>query len=143
MSNIVTNLYLSDDTLKLYTKNNHICDNDDLQIIFNLLSNRRYIYNDKIEHSLRRLNFSEISVGDVIKVTYITYSQLKMDYDEYQPFIGKVFFIDEKNHNILFYYDKYDEHKRSFIKTITSSIRPGCSYFGNEDGFVTIFEKLC
>jgi hypothetical protein len=62
--------------------------------------------------------------------------------DEYQSFVGKVFFIDDENRNALFYYDKFDKQSKKFIKTITSLSRPYCSYFGDSPGYSTCIQRV-
>lgn len=139
MSNIVLNTHLSCDTLALYMKENNISEEiTDNMIIFNKLSNRRYV--QPTDHSLNvenNIGIDEIKIGDIIKVSYCTDSQRYMFDEEYQTFTGRVFFIDIKNKNILFYYDKFDEKSGKFIKTITSLLRPYCSYYGDHPGYST------
>lgn len=142
MSDIILDTHLSCDTMSLYMKENNI-DNEiaDRSIIFNKLLNRRYIKDDE-QCSEIYVNFDEICIGDIIKVSYCTDSQRYMLEEEYQSFTGKVFFIDIVNKNILFYYDNFDKQSKKFIKTITSLLRPHCSYFGDTRGYSASMKKL-
>lgn len=146
MFDIILNTHLSDDTISHYMKNNNINDECvDIYIIFNKLSNRRYIQPINIDnHQFDEfhIRFDEICIGDIIKVSYCTNSQRYMLEDEYQSFIGKVFFIDIVNRNILFYNDKFDKQSGKFIKTITSLLRPYCSYFGDQSGYSIFMKKI-
>lgn len=144
MSNVILDVHLSCNTISLYMEENNISEEiTDGMIIFNKLSNRRYIQPtdcDQITES--DVSFDEIKIGDIIKVSYCTDSQRYMFDEEYQSFTGKVFFIDTKNNNVLFYYDKFDNQSKQFVKTITSLLRPYCSYFGDQPGYSARTQKL-
>lgn len=145
-------LHLSEETIKLYAKERGYLEEtiDDIEIFSNL-ENRRYISDENFEFldNLERVKIENLKIGDIVRVSYCTYSQKYMMEEEYQPFMGKVFFIDTINQNVLFYYDKYDRCSKKFIKTITSLLRPHCSYFGESKGHLYVMhrknktEKVC
>lgn len=143
MSTFILNTYLAENTLDKYMKENCIDKktNDDINV-FQKLANRRYVHEEKCDQNLINVNFNEILIGDVIHVSYCTYSQRYMCEEEYQSFTRKVFFIDNENQNILFYYNQFDKSTKQFVKIITSLSRPYCSYYGDQRGYSLSIYKL-
>lgn len=143
MLSIILNTYLAEDTVKKYMKENDIAERiEDNACIFKKLANRRYVHKEFCDQNLVDVNFDDISIGDIIQVSYCTYSQRYMCEEEYQSFTGNVFFVDSENQNMLFSYDQFDKSTKKFIKIITSLSRPYCSYYGDQQGYFVSMRKL-
>lgn len=144
MTLIRLNTYFANNTIDLYKKENSIDENNtENEHIFKKLQKLKYVYNSiYCNYEEHLTNFDEIKIGDTVRISYCTNSQLNMMNEEYQPFVGIVFFIDNLNHNMLIYYDLFDKSSNKFIKIITSLSRPNCSYFGDQRGYSTSIYKL-
>jgi hypothetical protein len=88
------------------------------------------LFDDISDLNLETIGLGEISVGDVIYVSYCPNSQKYLYDDEYRPFLGKVLFVDVERNDALFYYRASDNKK-----VIVSLNRPNCSYFGDNKGY--------
>ena len=84
--------------------------------------------------------FNDVQIGDFISVEYFPYSQKYLEHYNEQNVIGKVFFIDYANHDMLLVYDKICKNG-SIKRTIGSFNRWGCSYFGDTKGYSSSISK--
>lgn len=141
---IIISPYVSKDTLDQYIESNNIDRNEENhEIIFQKLLKKKYIQSEnKFEHK-KYLNFDQLEIGNVINVWYCTDSQKFMDYDEYRQFTGILFYKNNETGDALFYYDHYDIESNKWIKTITNLLRPGCSYFGDSQGYTISLCLIC
>lgn len=87
------------------------------------------------------ISFNEIKIGDIIKVSYIPYSQKYIEQCNSYEQIGYIFFIDYDKKNALLYVDKFDELANTYTRLISSVEKDYYSYFGDTRGYDIIFEK--
>jgi hypothetical protein len=144
MNNIDTFIFSSAETLDVVAKNFSL-ENDEtgglnFQKIFENsekkfqkfqnYNNLDNLYDDLSDLNLETIKLDQISVGDVIYVSYCPDSQKYLYDDEYRPFLGRVLFVDAERNDALFYYCTEDNKR-----VITSLNRPNCSYFGDHKGY--------
>jgi hypothetical protein len=75
----------------------------------------------------------ECHIGDIIKITYIPFSQKYMDYYDSHYVCGKIIYIDLINDDALIYRDEFIDGR--YIRHIMSISRLGCSYYGDSKAY--------
>ena len=125
----------------------HMCIDDNItgpNIFYNLKDTQEYRHFDptgEILNTMELINisFSEIKIGDIIKVSYLPYSQKYIE--QYNEQIGRIFFVDYESNNALLYVDKFDEFTNTYTRLISSVEKNYCSYLGDTRGYDIFFGK--
>lgn len=79
-------------------------------------------------------NCSQLCIGDIVKLSYVPYSQLCIDVCNEYNCIGKIFHVNTKTNDAIVYFDCFDEEANHVIRHVRS-IRK------NHDDFLLLMSK--